>query len=202
MERTRLESLWAGEFGDAYVDRNSEAARGRRDFWERLVGDLGVTSALEVGCNVGANLQWLAEMLGPERCAGVDVNEKALQTLRERVPGVDARAASARELPYGDGSFDLVFTTGVLIHVPTADLDAVVREVLRCSRRHVLCGEYFAEEETEVFYRGQEGALFKRPYGAEYRRVEPAIELVEEGFLARGEGSWDDITYWVFRKVP
>lgn len=202
MDRTPLESLWAGDFGDAYVDRNSDAARGRRDFWERLVRELGVTSALEVGCNIGANLQWLAELLGPERCAGVDVNEKALRRLGERVPGVDARLASARELPFADGSFDLVFTTGVLIHVPAADLDGIMREVARCSRRHVLCGEYFAEQETEVFYRGQEGALFKRPYGAEYERVHPELELVEEGFLPRGDGSWDDITYWVFRKGP
>jgi spore coat polysaccharide biosynthesis protein SpsF len=196
----RLESLWAGDFGDAYVDRNSDAARGRRDFWAGLVDELGFASALEVGCNVGANLRWLAELLGTEHCAGVDVNAKALERLSAELPGVDTRLAPGRELPFADESFELAFTMGVLIHVPPEDLHAVMREVVRASARWVLCGEYFAESETEVPYRGQEGALFKRPYGDEYLRACPELELVSEGFLARGEGSWDDVTYWVFRK--
>ena len=59
---------------------------------------------LEVGCNIGGNLRWIAELLGPENVAGVDLNEKALELLRERVPGVDARLARGRELPFEDAS--------------------------------------------------------------------------------------------------
>jgi hypothetical protein len=71
---------------------------------------------------------------------------------------------------------------------------------VRCSSRYVLCGEYYAEELTEVPYRGQEGALFKQDYGALYQRLFPELELVDEGFLARGDGTWDDVTWWTFRK--
>ena len=35
-EARRLENLWAGEFGDAYVDRNAEAFFSRLDFGEIL----------------------------------------------------------------------------------------------------------------------------------------------------------------------
>ena len=72
-------------------------------------------------------------------------------------------------------------------------------EIVRCSRRYVLCGEYFAEETTEVPYRGQDGALFKRDYGALYQELFPELALVEQGFLGRDEG-WDDVTWWLFER--
>jgi pseudaminic acid biosynthesis-associated methylase len=200
-DAARLEALWAGEFGDDYVGRNRAAGKGRRPFWEERLAALDVGSALEVGCNVGANLHWLAELLGTEKVAGVDVNERALEILRARVPGIDARRATARELPFDDGAFDLVFTTGVLIHQPPDELPRVMDEIVRCSRRYVLCGEYRADDLEEVPYRGQEGALFRHDYGRLYRERHPSLRLVEEGFLPRADGVWDDITYWVFEKT-
>jgi pseudaminic acid biosynthesis-associated methylase len=195
----RLEALWAGEFGDEYVARNIAAEEGRRPFWEERVAKLDVASALEVGCNVGGNLRWLSELLGPEHVAGIDVNEQALATLRARLPGVDARQGSARDLPFGDGAFDLVFTTGVLIHQHPDELPQVMDEIVRCSRRYVLCGEYRADDLEEVPYRGHEGALFKHDFGRLYAERFPSLRLLEEGFLPRSESaSWDDLTFWVF----
>jgi hypothetical protein len=53
---------------------------------------------------MGGNLRWIAERLGPRNVAGVDVNEKALELLRERVPGADARLASGADLPFDDAA--------------------------------------------------------------------------------------------------
>jgi pseudaminic acid biosynthesis-associated methylase len=196
----RLERLWAGDFGDEYVERNIEAAAGRGDFWRALIANLGPATALEVGCNVGANLRWLAELIGSENVAGIDVNERALEILRDRVPGIDVRRAVARTLPFPDASFELVFTMGVLIHQAPEDLDRVMCEIVRCSSRYVLCGEYHADELTEVPYRGHDGALFKMDFGARYGDLFPQLRLVDRGFLPRSEGVWDDVTYWVFEK--
>lgn len=200
-EAHRLEELWAGEFGDDYVERNRDAESGRREFWARHLEQLQVGSVLEVGCNIGGNLRWIAELLGPENVAGIDVNEKALAILRENVPGVDARLARGAELPFEDGAFDLVFTTGVLIHQdPEETLEPMMREIVRCAGRYVMAGEYDAPELTEVPYRGQSGALFKQDYGALYQRLFPSLEFVETGFLSEREGRWDDLTYWFLRK--
>jgi hypothetical protein len=73
-------------------------------------------------------------------------------------------------------------------------------EIVRCSRRYVLCGEYFAEQTTEVPYQNQSGALFKRNYGRIYQELFPELRLIQQGFLGRDEG-WDDVTYWMFEKV-
>jgi pseudaminic acid biosynthesis-associated methylase len=197
--RGRLEELWAGEFGDAYIERNLDAARGRGEFWRTQVETLGVESALEVGCNIGGNLSWIAELIGPENVAGVDVNPRALELLKERIPGARVEVAAGRELPLPDDSFDLVFTMGVLIHQDPSEVGEVMAEIVRCARRYVICGEYYAEELTEVPYRGQEGALFKQDYGALYGRLFPKLELVDEGFLSPRDGRWDDLSYWVFK---
>jgi pseudaminic acid biosynthesis-associated methylase len=198
-EAARLEQLWSGEFGDLYVDRNREAWRRREPFWSKILVDLQAQRVLEVGCNVGANLRWIASLRAPEHVYGVDVNVKALSELRQALPEVNAVWSTARELPFRDGWFDLVFTMGVLIHQPETTLPLVMAEIVRCSRRYVLCGEYFAERTTEVAYRGQAAALFKRDYGRLYQEMFSEFRLVQHGLLDHEQG-WDDVTYWLFEK--
>src|SRR5947207_2682297 len=138
----RLEDLWAGEFGDAYIERNRAAGEARRPFWESLLREFPARRALEVGCNTGANLRWLVD--GVPRVYGIDVSRNALIEMRRTLPTVNAVHAVARNLPFRDGQFDLVFTMGVLIHQTPEALPAVMTEIVRCSSRYVVCGEYFA----------------------------------------------------------
>jgi pseudaminic acid biosynthesis-associated methylase len=197
-EAERLEALWAGEFGDEYSVRNRDDGAPRRPFWEHVLTRISPSNALEVGCNVGGNLLALAPLLGTENVAGVDVNASALATLAEVAPGIRTELAPARSLPFEDDAFDLVFTTGVLIHQPPDTLDAVIDEIVRCAGRYVVCGEYFAETDEEVAYRGHRGALFRRDFGALY--AARGLQSIEQGFLPR-DGVWDDLTYWIFRSA-
>ncbi len=198
-EATRLEKLWAEEFGNAYVERNRAAGDSRASFWQAILAEFPARRVLEVGCNVGGNLRWIASFMPPQQVYGVDINLKALDELHQNLAGVNAFWSPARELPFRDGWFDLVFTMGVLIHQPESTLPLVMAEIVRCSRRYVLCGEYYAEQTTEVAYRNQPGALFKRGYGRIYQELFPELQLRKQGFLSREEG-WDDVTYWLFEK--
>src|SRR6478672_11406994 len=153
-EAARLEELWSGEFGDEYVDRNLTAYDRRGEFWLPLLDELQPESVLEVGCNVGGNLQWIAQRVDPAAVIGVDVNAKALRLLDQRVPEVRGMYAPARDLPVGDRSTDFVFTMGVLIHQPEETLDKVMSEMVRASKKYVFCGEYHDSETVEVHYRG------------------------------------------------
>lgn len=198
-EASRLERLWAEEFGDDYVRRNAEAGEGREPFWRAVLGRHAVASVLEIGCNVGGNLRWIDGLVPSRAVWGIDVNEGALRTLRERLPLVNSVWSPARELPFRDRMFDLVFTAGVLIHQPESTLPLVMAEAVRCSRRYVLALEYYAAETVEVPYRGQEGALFKRDYGRLYAELFPELRLEETGDLGREEG-WDDVTWWLFAR--
>jgi pseudaminic acid biosynthesis-associated methylase len=197
-EARRLEQLWGGGFGDDYVDRNTTFDH-RRPFWDGLLTAVPCRRVLEVGCNVGGNLQWVAEHVPPGGVWGIDVNRKALSLLAERVPDANAVSGPARDLPFRDGWFDLVFTMGVLIHQPEPTLPLVMAEMVRCSKRWLLAGEYYAPATEEVGYRGQEGALFKRDYGRLFLELFPDLQLREKGFLGRDAG-WDDVTWWLLEK--
>lgn len=196
----RLEQLWANDFGNAYVERNRDAGGGRGSFWASIIERYPIASALEVGCNMGANLRWLAEIISQESLAGVDVNQRALGELKQTLPGVTTHHAPARDLPFPDETFDLVFTMGVLIHQSPTSLPEVMDEIVRCTSRYVLCGEYFAENLVEVPYRGHRGALYKMDFGKMYECRFPQLSLLGGGRLSRAVG-FDDITYWMFEKV-
>lgn len=198
-EAARLEALWGGDFGDEYVDRNAAAYGQRGRFWNELIDNTGITSALEIGCNIGGNLQWIAERVPEGATYGIDINRKALAALHRRLPDVNALWSPARMLPFRDRMFDMVFTMGVLIHQPDATLPLVLAEMVRCSSRYVFCGEYFADAAEEVPYHGHAGALFRRDYGGIIAELFPELTLHSQGHLGRDEG-WDDITWWCFER--
>lgn len=197
-EADRLEELWAGDFGDQYVDRNVEFDH-RKPFWDSVLAAHPCERVLEIGCNIGGNLRWIAEVIGAEGTYGVEINRKALRRLHAEVPDVNGIWNRARELPFRDGWFDLTFTMGVLIHQPEASLGTVMSEMVRSSRRWVLCAEYYGATTEEVPYRGQEGALFRRDYGQLFLDGFPELQLADRGFLGRDEG-WDDLTWWLLEK--
>jgi pseudaminic acid biosynthesis-associated methylase len=201
-EAARLEALWGDEFGDRYIERNRAAAVGREPFWRWLHEHHPFESVLEVGCNVGGNLHWLTQLIDPLAVYGVDINAQALREVRAALPDVNVVRSPARSLPFRDAQFELTFTTTVLIHQPVDTLPIVMNEVVRCSRRYVLCGEYHADELVEVPYRGQTGALFKRDWGALYQSLFPELRLLDRRFepLAEDGSGWDDVTFWLFEK--
>jgi len=198
-EVERLEKLWSGEFGNAYLERNREAGDKRGPFWKGLLAEFPATRILEVGCNRGANIHWLSSLIAPRQLYGIDVNENALAEGRCSYPAVNFSWARARDLPFRDGWFDLTFTTGVLIHQPEDTIPLVMAEIVRCSNRWILCGEYYAETTTEIPYRGERDALIKRDFGGMYQQLFPELVLRRQGFLNADDG-WDRLTYWMFEK--
>ena len=64
------------------------------------------TRLLDVGCGTGMAAQ-LAAKLGALD-TGLDASEAELVIARERVPSGDFRCGEQLELPYADGSFDVV----------------------------------------------------------------------------------------------
>ena len=114
---------------------------GRRRIISGFVEDIcrGITDRrpriLDVGCGTGANLIMLSKYGDAE---GVDISEDALAFCRER--GLDkVRLGAGEELPYADGTFDLVTALDVVEHMDD-DLAglAEMRRVLRPGGRVLL----------------------------------------------------------------
>lgn len=70
---------------------------------------------LDVGCGTGVLAQRLTERRF--RMTGVDPSQGMLDVMAERAPDVSGRRASGTELPFEDGSFDLVLTVAALHHI-------------------------------------------------------------------------------------
>ena len=95
---------------------------------------------LDVGCGSGYFLHRLSEY-GAGECHGIDLLASRIEAARERYPGQEWHVGSATELPFAEGSFDLVtqFTCLSSI-VDDATRAAAAREMLRVAGRdgHVL----------------------------------------------------------------
>ena len=64
---------------------------------------------LDVGCGTGRNLQRLIDLgAEPGLLSGIDLREDVIERAAGLNPGIDLRVANAEELPFDDGSFDLV----------------------------------------------------------------------------------------------
>jgi pseudaminic acid biosynthesis-associated methylase len=190
---------WSGEFGDAYTDRNEIDWHDRLPAFTEICAGLEIGSVLEVGCNRGHNLRALQCLLPGSRLAGVEPNDHARALAAATVPGCDLRAAEAGALPFPAASCDLVFTSGVLIHIPPADLDRVLAEIHRVARRWILAIEYFAERDECLPYRGRADMLWKRNFIAHYRDRFPELLKLRQGFLGRDAG-FDDCRWWLLQK--
>lgn len=192
---TEQARTWNGEFGRQYTDRNpvgleqlDELYRHnygvtRTEINDRFLSDIPKDARiLEVGCNIGNQLLSLQKM-GFSRLYGIDVQQYALQKARHQIPGATLTEASALAIPYPDRYFDLVFTSGVLIHIAPDDLPRALAEIHRCTSQWIWGLEYFSPQNTEVQYRGQSGLLWKTDYVARYRDLFPALALVREDRL-------------------
>jgi pseudaminic acid biosynthesis-associated methylase len=183
---------WTGEFGREYTDRNAYAPA---ELDELCRKNYGITRTeinqhflegiprhariLEVGCNMGNQLLLLREM-GFVNLHGIEIQGYALQGAKQRFPDAELKQASALAIPYPDRFFDLVFTSGVLIHIAPVDLAKALEEIHRCAGQWIWGFEYFAPKTTEVAYRGHKSLLWKADYAQLYLRQFEDLELVRE----------------------
>ncbi len=187
---TRQETTWKGAFGSLYTLRNTRSLDECEAYYVRtyglarsdIIGELfqGIDNEiriLEVGCNIGCNLGFFIKA-GYRDLWGLDVQEEAVAQARNLLPEAAFCNGSAFHLPFKDDTFDLVFTSGVLIHIAPGDLTRAMGEIVRCSNRYVWGFEYYAEECTEITYRGNQDLLWKANYPQIYLDHHPGLKVI------------------------
>jgi ubiquinone/menaquinone biosynthesis C-methylase UbiE len=90
---------------------------------------------LEIGVGMGADhVEWAKSK--PKCLAGIDISQRAVEHTRRRLAiyglASDIRVGDAENLGFGDNSFDLIYSWGVLHHSP--DTCRAVKEVWRTLR--------------------------------------------------------------------
>jgi len=151
------QKTWGGEFGDKYTKRNKDLSNfeykdGDRlsivhSFFYDIPRD---ASILEIGCNSGNMVQILHDM-GFTNITGIDINKSAIDTVSEKFPEYEFIHSSI-ELFQMRRTYDLVFTSGVLIHIHPDNLPKVIEKMKALSKKWIFGFEYHSLKEEAINY--------------------------------------------------
>lgn len=159
---------------------------------------------LEIGCGTGVHARLLAA--AGARVTAVDLTPTAVELTRRRLElarlDADVREADAESLPFADGSFDFVWSWGVIHH--SESTDRVIAEIARVLRpggrlalmvynrnsitfwvdyvlyRGVVRGGLLREGPDELANRWSDGVIARHYTRASLTRaLEPAFEAIE-----------------------
>lgn len=205
MNKRIQDVFWTDEYADSYSLKNSvfDNELGRQG-WAKILNkaDLVQKTFLEVGCNIGRNLDQLS-LLNPElKPSVVEINPKALEFVCSRHELQRSFCGPVQEASFPSESFELVFTSGVLIHVPPDDLLDVMAKMYEWSSKYIVIAEYFNRTPVSIEYQGRPNLLFKRDFGGMFADNFDA-KIVDYGFLwgrIFDASGFDDITWWLFEK--
>ncbi|MEM7262370.1 MAG: class I SAM-dependent methyltransferase [Planctomycetota bacterium] len=113
---------------------------------QRLVESLKAIDArsyLEVGCGAGRNLVGLQREVRGAIVGGIDIHAAAIENAQAALPGVTLEVGDLHDLSRWESrSWDVVFTSGTLMHVEHDRVESAVREFHRIARRAVVHYEY------------------------------------------------------------
>lgn len=189
---TKQMGKWEGEFGKEYTDRNDLSLEGLDALYQKNYGKTrtelneefleGIDRSiriLEVGSNIGNQLLCLQKM-GFSYLYGIEIQSYAVELSKSRTKGINIIEGSVFDIPYKDGYFDLIFTSGLLIHISPTDISLAIREVYRCTREYIWGFEYYSKEHEEVVYRGHKSLLWKGDFARIYLQLCGDLELIKE----------------------
>lgn len=204
---TRQMEVWAGNFGKEYTDRNALSLQEmelrykehygitRTEMNPKFIGDFDRNMrVLEVGSNIGNQLLCLQNM-GFKYLYGIELQGYAVELSKSRTKGINIIQGSAFDIPFKDGFFSLVFTSGLLIHIDPKDITEVLDEIHRCTKRYIWGFEYYSDVYTQINYRGHADLLWKTNFSKLFLDHFRNLRLVREEHFKYRENDNVDVMF-------
>lgn len=213
MEITSQEQVWASDFGSEYTERNTFEVEElnnqyiqrygvkRESMNKKFLNELDIfeENILEVGSNVGMQLKTLQKM-GYKSLYGIELQEYAIEKAKQFTKSINIIKGLADDIPFKDKFFNMVFTSGVLIHIPPENLDKVMSEMVRVSNKYIWGFEYYSHEYKEVEYRGNKSLLWKGDFSKIFLENHSNLELVMKEQFKYKESDLVDCMYLLKKK--
>ncbi|MBI5726074.1 MAG: class I SAM-dependent methyltransferase [Planctomycetes bacterium] len=95
-------------------------------------GDISRIKVLDVGCGTGNLDSYIIPHIG--ELTGIDISPNLIDQARRQVPAGRFELYDSSQIPFDRQTFDLVFATCVLHHVPPAGRVNLLREMRRVTR--------------------------------------------------------------------
>ncbi len=204
------DDFWSGNQGKSYIERNNSLELANRlykertgithqevfqEYFENLDRDICI---LELGCNVGINLGIL-ENMGFKKLTGLEINQEAIEIARKKYPKIKFIHCSIENFDCNDNEYDLVFTTGVLIHINPSNINKIIHKMMRLTKKFIFGFEYFSEKLTEIEYQGHSNLLWKQDFPTLFSNLRN-LKLIKKRKIHYKDTNLCDITY-IFEKV-
>lgn len=196
--------FWKGDFGNEFAKRNSgdydkhykklfgfTITELNKKFLVEIKNDIRI---LEIGCNQGKQLAIL-EKMGFTNLWGIDINTTILNNEAKKNTQWNVVEGSAFDIPFKDNFFEMVFTSGILIHIHPDDYDKIFDEMYRVTKRYVWCFEYFSENCQEIEYRGNKNKLWKNNFLKLFLARHSDFKVIKEKKLKYLENSNVDMMF-------
>jgi len=182
--KTEQETFWKGSFGNEYIDRNKGdrfLAIAKENLENGLRKASNISSVIELGSNIGNNIVTLNQMISSLDAVAVEINPIAAEQL-QKLDICDVKNESILDFK-SDRTFDLSFTSGVLIHISPDHLNEVYKTLYETSHKYILILEYYNHQPEEILYRGHEAKLYRRDFCKDIMDEYPDLKLIDYGFL-------------------
>jgi len=204
MYKTEQEKFWEGQFGNNYIQRNnsSQLLASNINFFTKALNRSGkIDSCIEFGANIGMNLKALKLLYPNLKMSGVEINKKASEELETFIGHENVFNGSIFEYS-NESQKDLSLIKTVLIHINPEMLDLVYDKLYNSSKRFILIAEYYNPTPVSIKYRGHENKLFKRDFAGDFLKKFPDTNLIDYGFVYKGDIAFpeDDITWFLIEK--
>jgi len=201
--KTEQEKFWSGEFGNDYTDRNKSKnaiASNIALFSEIIKSTKSISSVIELGANIGLNLEALMCLLPLAEYTAVEINEKAANYLKmnKRINVFHSSMLDFKP----DSERDLVILKGVLIHINPDELGRIYDLIYRTSKKYICFIEYYNPIPTKIEYRGHKDKLYKRDFAGEMMDKYSCLDLIDYGFVYHRDCNFpqDDVTWFLMGK--
>ena len=189
--------MWRGKFGNEYTERNVELdIRPRYNLWSEILSriDPPANTILEIGAGSGVNLRALHRLMQARGVPVSAVEPNAAARAMLDIMDIEAHDGTAA---HPGRTADLVFTSGVLIHIPPDELLAACQGIYDAAERYIVCIEYFSAEPETKPYRGRH--LWKRDFG-DYWMENFDLQPLGCGFAWKRTTGLNNLTWWAFAK--
>lgn len=200
MKLGEQEKFWKGKFGDKYLKRNVIQNRHLVIGKDLLDNKISISSAVELGPNIGLNLDGLKRVYPEIKTFGVEINKKAFNILKKKHSCVNKSILNFKSKK----KYDLVLITGVLMHQDPKNLKKIYKTMYHLTKKYIYISEYFNPKPVEVLYHNERKRLYKRDFAKEIWKMYPKLKLINYGFQWRQDpfflGGCDDTNWFLFSK--
>lgn len=122
-------------------------------------------SILEPGCAFGRNIKFLIENgISPSAITGFDISPKMINLAREYIKNKKVKLYASNLIDFNPKTkFDLVFTHGVLMHIPKDKIEDAINKLINLSKKHlVLIEQNYQADNNYTFVHNYKQLLLSR----------------------------------------